>query len=192
MRCTKIFVKSQNLSTQLQIVEFFGNFFRFIGEKMIGNKIFVILMMFVIVSFCGCLDIFQSDQNQIEDEPENKEKPEIEEFELLHYTVYSIGIDGWSWIDLGEGFVHNGEEVRAYQIKGRVKNNCGEKTKIVITMRFYDDNGIHLDTHTVYSKELPHTYEDDFDTGYIDHTYLSEICLQNAVEVKFFLSGYPW
>ena len=143
----------------------------------------IIIVLLIIIFFCGCTELNNETTNTTEDTNENtnnNENSESEQFELLYYTVetFDTGIP-WDPDDdqsIGKGFISN-ESADYYQIIGRIKNKSGDNATIDITMTFYDTNNGYLGTYDFTMNDIPDTYERSFSIriDQYDIDYFNEI-----------------
>lgn len=116
-------------------------------------------------------------------EQTEKAQGDIDKVELVRYSVVTYSYEK----KLGNGFVNN-EEAEVYVINGTVKNIAGYKlNKITIKARFFDSDGNFLDSLSDDVRDLPNTYEDDFQIIAQKYTidYFDNV---DRVEFKFSVS----
>jgi hypothetical protein len=106
--------------------------------------------LLLVVGLSGCTDTQQDDQGS-----------GIDKFELLSYSVETMEDSYPEDRKIGDGFIHS-EDADYYQINGIIKNKAGYKTDIIVTMKFYDEKDIFLDSETIKIYEVPDNYEESF------------------------------
>ena len=117
--------------------------------------VLILMLLFLFGCLVGCLG-----QDGIDNEPDDARG----DFVISHYKTWSLDADKKI---IHEGFVYNDEDVMFYMINGEVRNQCGYKTSIRVTIYFFDDEDIFLDSAYFVIKDLPDTYYRYFEQYFI-------------------------
>jgi len=136
------------------------------------------LLVFLMIGLTGCNDGQVSEFEMVKLVNYSVESWEMGEPTSIPNSTMNLTYHGDDFIDMpkvvlpiftkiGDGFIGMNQNVDYYKISGTVKNKFGYKADIKVILRFYDENGMLLDSDHIIVQDIPKSTMKSFTKYYI-------------------------